>query len=194
VSTWEAGGVRYREVVAAARDGLTFWTLRAWIPDDGSQRPRAELDALVNGLALAGAAEKTLRAAIEQVQPQLPHLTAAAVELTMLQSPDLQFDGPGAFRQAQVLASRGLAALTHDETRELDALNAAIAAGLTRPERRQLATFQERVRRGDLAAAADAGAAMTLVRGAVLRLDRAQIARVQAINEKAIRAAVGAGR
>jgi hypothetical protein len=192
MSTWEANGVRYRELVAVVRDGLTWWTLRAWVPDDGSRRPERELEALANGLSVRGVADTPLRAAVERAAPALPHLTRASVELTMLQSTDLRLEPPDAFRQAQVLAGRGLSALTPTEARELDTLDAAVGAGFARPDRRRLMTYLERARRGEVTDPADNSAMTAAMRGAVLRLDRAQIARLQALYEKAIRAAVGA--
>ncbi len=192
VSTWDAGGVRYRELVAAARDGLTWWTLRAWIPDDGSRRTGSEIEALASGLSLRGATETSMRGAIERARPELPQLSSVSVELTMLQSADLRLEPAAAFRQAQALTSRGSAALMPAEARELEVLNSAISAGLARPDRRRLAVYLERLRRGEPTPSGDDRELMTMMRGAVLRLDRTQIARLQAINEKAIRAAIGA--
>jgi hypothetical protein len=188
-SRWEKDGARYLDVTVVARNGLTYWSLAGWVPDDGSARPARELQALVAGFSLDGRRAAGLAAAVRAVTDEVPALTAAAAEVLMTGAAVGFLDPPSAFRRGVELSSRGLGALSPTEARELEALDATACAALPKGDRDRLTGYRSRVRAGRGAAADEDRAMAGLMKRAVLSLPSAEhLARLQGLYEKAIRA------
>jgi hypothetical protein len=188
-SRWEKDGARFLDVTVVARNGLTYWSLAAWVPDDGSARPARELQALVAGLSLDGRMTAGLAAAVRAVTDAVPALTPAAAELLMSGAASALVDPDAAFRRGLELANRGLGALSTAEARELEALDATACAGLSRGDRDRLTAYRSRVRAGRGGGVEEDRAMSGLMKRAVLSLPSAEhLARLQGLYEKAIRA------
>jgi hypothetical protein len=186
-ATWSAGGARYRDVTAAWRNGGTYVVLAAWVEDDGSTRPAAELDALVGGLSLDGSRQARHAAAVESAVRDVPLLSPAAADLVVTGVP-APLAPEAAFARAFALSNAGDAALTPDEVREKVVLLATALATVGPRERPQVVAYVDRLRLGEAAAAEDAAAA-SLLRAALLQLSSVELVRLQDLHERAIRAA-----
>ena len=189
-SRWEKEGARFLDVTVAAKDGGTYWSLAAWVPDDGSTRPERELQALVAGLDLDGRTASRLAAAVQAATDDVPLLSPSAAEVVMAGAESSVLDPPAAFRRTLELASGGLATLSAAETRELEVLEAAAWAALSKPERDRLLAYRSRVRVKQAGSSEEDLVMAGLMKRAVLSLPSAdRLARLQALYEKAIRAA-----
>jgi hypothetical protein len=193
VGSWEAEGVRYRDLTAVWKDGWTLFALVAWVPDDGSSRPLAELKSLRDAVSLSGEMESHLAQGVETVAREVPHLNEQSAEIVMAQSEAHVLQPEETFRRAYEMASNGLRALTAPEARELGDLVQVASGTLPRKERAQLTSYFERVRDRRLTQPDEDREMCKLMRSAVLRLPAPRLARLQVLYEKAIRAAVTAG-
>lgn len=192
-SRFTQDGASYLDVTVAARDGVSCWTLSAWIPDDGSTRPAHELDALVAGLSLDG--RETVRQAslLTQLTADLPFLDKAAAELVITGASAADQSTPRVLRRGLDLASRGRVTLSVAEAQELDGLAAAAVVLLPKTERERVATYLVRVRAGEATSSEDDAAVAPLFKRALLSLPDESLARLQALYEKAVRTAFEAG-
>jgi hypothetical protein len=184
---WSAGGARYRDLTAAWRNGATYIALAAWVEDDGSTRPAAELEALVRGLSLDATREARHLSAVEAAVRDVPLLSPAAADLVVTGAP-VPLAPAAAFARAFALSNAGDAALTPDEVREKVVLLATALATVGPRERPQVVAYVDRLRVGEPATEEDAAAA-PLLRAALLQLTSPELARLQELHERAIRAA-----
>lgn len=184
---WSAGGARFRDLTAAWRNGGTYVALAAWVEDDGSTRPAAELDALVRGLSLDAGRQQRHAAAVESAVRDVPLLSPAAADLVVTGAA-LPLAPEAAFARTFGLSNAGDVALTPDEVREKVVLLATALATVAPRERPQVVAYVDRLRLGEAAHAEDAPAA-ALLRGALLQLSSQEMARLQELHERAIRAA-----
>jgi hypothetical protein len=189
-SRWEKDGAHFLDVTVVAKNGLTYWSLAGWVPDDGSARPARELQALVAGLTLDGRMAAGLAAAVRAATDEVPALTPAAAELVMAGTESSLLDPAAAFRRGLELANRGFGVLSAAEARDLEALDAAACAALSRGERDRLNAYRSRVRASRGGGSVEEDRAMAgLMKRAVLSLPTADhLARLQGLYEKAIRA------
>jgi GYF domain 2 len=190
---WERDGERRSELTAVAKDGRNYWALTASLPDDGSKRPAHQLQALASGLAFDGRLATGLAAAVRTATDDIPCLTSVAAETVMAGAPTPVLDAPKTFRRALELAARGLGRLTAAESQEFEDLNAAACALLPKAERERLLAYLGRTRAAEPASVEDDRGMALLMKRATLSLSPpARLARLQALYEKAIRAAVAA--
>lgn len=186
-ASWSAGGARYRDLTAAWRNGGTYVALAAWVEDDGSTRPAAQLDALVRGLSLDGTRQTRYAAAVESAVRDVPLLSPAAADLVVTGAP-APLAPDAAFARAFTLSNAGDATLSPDEVREKMVLLATALATVGPRERPQVVAYVDRLQVGDPATAEDAAAA-SLLRAALLQLSSQELARLQELHERSIRAA-----
>jgi hypothetical protein len=184
---WSGGGGRFRELMAAWRSGGTYVALLAWVQDDGSTRPAAQLEALVRGLSLDGSREERHARAVEAAARDVPLLSPAAADLVVTGAP-LPLAPDVAFARTFALSNAGDSALTADEVRDKVLLLATAVATVGPRERPQVLAYVDRLRLGEAANEGDASAAGWL-RSALLQLSSPQLARLQELHERAIRAA-----
>jgi GYF domain 2 len=189
----ERDGERRSELTAVAKDGRNYWALTASLLDDGSKRPARQLQALVSGLVLDGRVAAGLASAVRTATDDIPCLTSVAAETVMAGAPTPVLDTPKTFRRALELAARGLGRLTPAEAQEFEDLNAAACALLPKAERERLLAYLGRIRAAQPASVEDDRGMALLMKRATLSLSPpARLARLQALYEKAIRAAVAA--
>jgi hypothetical protein len=184
---WSAGGARFRDLTAAWRNGGTYVALVAWVEDDGSTRPAAQLDALVGGLSLDAARQQRHASAVEAAVRDVPLLSPAAADLVVTGA-SLPLAPDAAFARAFALSNAGDSALGADEVREKVVLLATAVATVGPRERTQVVAYVDRLRLGEAPTAEDASSA-ALLRAALLQLSSPDLARLQELHEKAIRAA-----
>ncbi len=182
------------DLTVAARDGDSSWTLSAWIPDDGSSRPALELAALAAGFALDGRGAARQAALLTQLTADLPFLDMAAAELVIAGASAADQATSRVLRRGLDLASRGRAGLSVTEAQELDDLTAAALLPLPKAEKQRVADHLARVQAGQTTEAVEDLAIAPLLKRAWLGLPDQHLARLQALYEKAIRAAGAAGR
>jgi hypothetical protein len=184
---WSAGGTSFRDLTATWRNGSTYVALAAWVQDDGTSRPAAELEALVGGLAIDASREDRHARAVEDAVRDVPLLSPAAADLVVTGAP-LPLTPAAALARAFRLSNVGDSALTPDEVREKVLLLASALATVGPRERPAVLAYVERLRVGEDPSDEDAAAA-ALLKGALLQLTSPQLARLQELHERAIRAA-----
>jgi hypothetical protein len=192
-SVWEREGKRYRDLMVVAKDGLTYWLLTAWMPDDGSDRPAAELDALAGGLSFEGKMAAQLEGTIQAVREASPFLSAASAEAVIASSGKRDLEPRGAFRHAMELVTRGRPSLGPGEAADLERLDVAIERQMPRDDGRRWRLYVSRIREGSGTNPEDDRAMASLVRDAVLKLPSGYLGRLQDLCEKAVAAALREG-
>jgi hypothetical protein len=182
------GKLRARTV--AWKDGGTYFTLEAEAPEAQAAVAGRELDALLAGFSSNGKLAQRLRAAVQSVADQLPHLTPRAAEILMLQSGGEAANPAAVFRQSVEWALRGLPSLAGDRS-EIDTLSVMIRGLMTPEGWDKLAAYVERVRSGQPTTPDEDREIADLARPAVLGLTETNRVRLQALTEKAVAAAAG---
>ena len=185
-STWMQEGVVQREVAVAGLDGWMGFALVAWMPDAAAARPDG-LEAVTRGLAARGLLAVRLREAVDAVVSAVPHLTPPAAEQLMAQSEARVLEPDQAFRRSLAALARVLPTLSPGETRELAGLTTATYAGVPWADRSRLAGYVERVRNTQTTRPEEDREMAALMKAAEERLTSAQLLRLQAYYDKAIR-------
>ena len=186
-STWVDGAARQSEVALAGLDGWMGFGLVAWMPEAAASRPDG-LAALARGLAARGQLAVRLRSAVDAAVAGVPHLSAPAAEQLMAQSEARVLEPDQAFRRSLAALARLLPSLSTAETRELTSLTTATYAGVPWKDRARLASYVERVRKGDTTPAEEDREMAALLKQAEDQLTPLRRLRLQAYYEKAIRA------
>jgi hypothetical protein len=184
-ATWKDGDTALRDVSVAGQDGWMSFALVAWMPEGAAGRPGG-LDDLVAALSARGILEGRLKAAVQAVVDDVPHLSAPVAEQLMSQSEARILEPPQAFRRSVAALAKLLPSLTPAETREISGLTSATYAGLPWAQRRDLAGYIERVRRGDTTDPAEDAAMAALMKSGEVRLSAEQRLRLQSYYERAI--------
>jgi hypothetical protein len=189
-ASWSDGGVAQHEVTIVGLDGWMGFALVAWMPEAAAARPDG-LDPLVSGLAANGLLAVRLQQAIGAVVAEVPHLSAPAAGQLMALTEARLLEPDQAFRRSLAALAKLLPSLTPEETRELTALTTATYAGVPWANRSRLASYVERVRRGETTRAEEDREMMGLMKAAEARLPPTRRLRLQAYYEKAIGALSG---
>jgi hypothetical protein len=182
---WAEGGTRHRETIVAGLDGWMGFALVAWMPEGAASRPDG-LDPLARGLAARGLLAVRLRSAVDAAVAAVPHLSPAAAEQLMSQTEARVLEPEQAFRRSLAALAQLLPALSKAETRELSALTSATYASVPWKDRARLASYVERVRRGDTTPPEEDREMADLMKAAEDALAPARRLRLQAYYEKAI--------
>jgi hypothetical protein len=177
--------MRYRERIVASLDGWMATALVAWMPEASAGRANG-LDALVRGFTARGVLADRLRAAVASAVAAVPHLSAAAAEQLMAQSEARVLEPDQAFRRSFQALAENIASLSAAEKAELARLQSAAYAGLPWKARTELASYVERVRRGEITRPEEDRAMAELLKQAVSRLSAEGRLRLQGFYEKAI--------
>jgi hypothetical protein len=190
-SHWERDGTRYRDVTVVARDGPTYWSLAAWMPDDGSTRPAEVLEALVSGFSLDGKMGAQLREAVSTTFRALPFLTPVDAEAVIVSMGEAAPGPYVVFHQALQLETRGRSLLSEQEIADLETIDRTLEKQLSRNERRSFRLYVSRISQQVPTTPEDDRAMAELLRRAVLSLPAPYRTRLQELYEKAIVAALG---
>ncbi len=193
VSSWESEGTRYQERTLTWRDGWVYFGLSAWAQDDGSKTGAKELDSLIEALSSNGTRETRLQQAVQAATLDVPFLSQQAAEMLMGRSAAEVLEPQEVFRRSYKWASSGLSSLRPAEGRELSELTNIVFASVPPKDRTRLGSYFERVKAGRPTASNEDREMSRIMKGAVLKLTSARLARLQALYEEAIRAAVRQG-
>ena len=176
---------RFLERTVVAQDGDRCFALVAWVPEAGGGRSLQEIDALEAAVSLSGVRGAGRRDAVQKANLELPHLSVRAIR-------DLvESTGPGSpselFRRSVAASARGLASLGPPAAQELQALTTAALAALPKTERGQLSDYLDRVAAGRATQAEEDESMRLLMKAATVRLGAAQRARLEELEEAALR-------
>jgi hypothetical protein len=187
-TSWTEDGEPRRGLVQAYRNGWTYVTLVAWAVDDGTARARDPLDALAAGLVLDAARAERYAQAVEGAVRDVPSLSPEAARLVVMRSANRPLNPAALLAQAFRHQAAGLAALSPDEQRELDVLLATAVAAVDARTRPRVLAFVERLRAGTEADVSSDDESAGLLKSGLLQLTSAQLARLQELAARAIRA------
>lgn len=187
--TWEADGVRYRDLTTVWKDGWTYFTLTSWAPEANVSSGRG-LESLVDRFATTGLLASKLSQAVRRASRDVPHLTPAAAEMLMEQSAAQILEPAEAFRRSYDLATRGIPFLNKPEAKEMADLTTRMYGSVPASYRTRLAAYFDRVRAHEMTTPQLDEEMNQLMRSAVLSLPEIKRARLQSLYEKAIGAAI----
>ena len=190
--SWEAKGVRYRDVITVWKDGWTYFTLAARGPEGRGASAASATDALLRGFTLQGLQGRRLAEAVQKVTQEAPHLTPEAAEMVMGQSAAFVLEPPDAFRRAYQMLGQALPSFSAKESQELGALQSSIYAILGARDQARLGRYIEGVRERQPTTPEEDREMGRLMKTAVLKLAPAKRARLQALFDQAIARAVTA--
>jgi hypothetical protein len=188
--SWSAEGLPMWGTAAVFRDGWNEVSLLAWGPAADAVAANTATDALVSVIRMSGTAAAKIRAAADAMAPETPELSRTSVEalvLSRLASGQPTDDLP----QASIrVVSRGLRALSSVETQEMGQIYAEVYKPLKEKERARVAAWLSQVRAGAAVAPEEGQAMRQALRDGLLALPEDIRARLQALNEKAVAAAL----
>jgi hypothetical protein len=188
--TWSADGQEIRGTVVVWRDGWNELALLVWGPGASATEVNTATDALVSQLQMAGVAAARIKAAADTVAPAIPELSRASVEALVeerLAAGKPTDDLPDASLR---VVSRGLRALTGQESQEMGQIYAQVYKPLKEKERARLAAWLAQVRSGAAVPPAEGQAMRQALSDGLLALPEDVRAHLQTLNEKAVTAAL----
>jgi hypothetical protein len=188
--TWSADGQEIRGTVVVWRDGWNELALLVWGPGASATEVNTATDALVSQLQMAGVAAARIKAAADAVAPAIPELSRASVEALVeerLAAGKPTDDLPDASLR---VVSRGLRALTGQESQEMGQIYAQVYKPLKEKERARLAAWLAQVRSGAAVPPEEGHAMRQALSDGLLALPEDVRAHLQTLNEKAVTAAL----
>jgi hypothetical protein len=189
-SAWGADGARFRERAVVWKDGWVYFAMACWAPEEAGEKASRGTDALLAGFQMKGDLDARVREAVAVVTREVPFLNAPAAELLMARSEARVLEPDQAFRRGLEALTRALPGWKPKEVSELGQLTSAMYAGLPARDRGRLASYIGRVRSGQSTTPQDDKEMGQLMKSGILRLPAAQRQRLQALYEKAVRAAL----
>lgn len=180
---------RFRDTTVAWKDGGTYFTLEASVPEAQAGQASREIDALLKGFSSNGRLAGSLRAAVQSVADELPHLTPRSAEILMLQSGGPAADPAAVFRQSCEWIARGRAALPAGDSDEINTLAAMLQSSVTPEEWGRLSSYVQRVKAGQATTPEEDRAVSQIAKAAALKLTETNRVRLQALCENAVLAA-----
>jgi hypothetical protein len=190
LTAWTADGQELRGSVTVWKDGWNDFTLAVWGPGGDTEMKR-EADTLTAQVKMSGAAMARVRAAADALAPEAPELNRESVEALVMDRLSRNEPTDDLPRTSLRAVSRGLPALSAEETQEMGRIYLQVYKPLKDKERAALAAWMERVRGGQRGAGDDDIAMRAVLRDGILALPDDVRARLQLLNDKAIRAALG---
>ncbi|MET0553094.1 MAG: hypothetical protein ABW221_08655 [Vicinamibacteria bacterium] len=187
-AAWTEDGGPRRGLVQAYRNGWTYVTLVAWVVDDGTARSAAALDELARGLSLDASRASRYAQAVEVAVRDVPTLSPDAARLVVARSAHRPLNPAALLAQSFRQQAAGMGALSPDEQRELDVLLATAVAAVEARARPRVLAFVERLRAGTEAEVSSDDESAGLLKSGLLQLTSPQLARLQELAARAIRA------
>jgi hypothetical protein len=184
---WTSSGVPYREMATVWRDGWIYYALVAWAPESAGA---GDLEALATGVGTSGTLAASLQQAIQKVTLEVPALTPTAAEMLMQKSEAKVLEPDQAFRRSFEAVANALPTWKSGEAQEMGRLIAACYSVLSNRDRVRLAAYVEKVQKHQLTTPDEDRDMGQLMKAAVLRLPAPKRARLQALYQKAVEAAV----
>lgn len=190
LTAWTADGQELRGSVTVWKDGWNDFTLAVWGPGGDTEMKR-EADTLIAQVKMSGTAMARVRAAADAIAPETPELTRESVEALVLDRLSRNEPTEDLPQTSLRAVSRGLPALSREETQEMGRIYLQVYKPLKDKERAALAAWMERVRGGQHGGGDDDITMRAVLRDGILALPEDVRARLQLLNDKAIRAALG---
>jgi hypothetical protein len=187
-AAWLDGGIRHSELVVAALDGWTAFALVAWMPEAGAGRGVSGLEPLAAALSARGLLAGRLHDAVAAAVTAVPHLTPETAQQLMARSEARVLEPEQAFRRSVAALAKLLPSLTVAESRELASLSSNAYQGVSHADRTRLASYFERVRRGDTTTAGEDREMAALMKVAEEGLAPYRLTRLRAYYDKAVQA------
>jgi hypothetical protein len=190
-ATWSSAGTPRQDATLVWRDG---WLSLAFVAYVGEGPGSAEaLQPLLKGLSCEGQLASRLQTALQAASKEVPYLAPKTVELIMGRSAARVLEPQEVFRRSYEWVSKGLPTLNPKEARELGDLNYQAFSALPSKDRAHLGAYIERVRARRPTTPAEDMAMLQLMKTGTLHLPPARLERIQALYDKAIRAAADMG-
>jgi hypothetical protein len=188
--SWSTEGQALIGTALVWRDGWNDFALLVWGPAPAANAVNTATDALVSHLQMGGVAAARIRAAADGVASAIPELSRASVEALVedrLAAGQPAEDLP----QASIrVVSRGLRALTSQESQEMGAIYAQVYKPLKEKERTRLAAWLSQVRSGAAVPPEEGQAMRQVLTDGILALPEDLRGRLQALNDHAVTAAL----
>jgi hypothetical protein len=188
--SWEADGQPNRGMALVWHDGWNEFALLAWGPAAAEAEVNPAIASLVSQLQMSGVAAARIRSAVDAIASAIPELSRASLEALVagrLAAGEPTDDLP---QTSLRVVSRGLRALTGQESQEMGQIYAQVYKPLKEKERARLAAWLAQVRAGALAPPDEGQAMRQAFSDGLLTLPEDLRARLQALNEKAVTAAL----
>jgi len=188
--TWSTEGQEMRGTALVWRDGWNDLEFLVWGPAASGAEVNPATDALVSHLQMAGVAATRIRAAADALGPAIPELSRASVEALVEER--LAVGQPTEdLPQASIrVVSRGLRALSSQESQEMGQIYAQVYKPIKEKERARLAAWLGQVRSGTAVAPEEGQAMRQALSDGLLALPEDIRGRLQVLNEKAVTAAL----
>jgi GYF domain 2 len=188
--SWSTEGQELSGTALVWRDGWNDFAFLAWGPAPASAAVNTATDALVSHFQMGGVAAARIRASADAVSAAIPELSRASVEALVedrLAAGQPTEDLP----QASIrVVSRGLRALASQESQEMGQIYAQVYKPLKEKERTRLAAWLSEVRSGAAVPPEEGQAMRQVLSDGILALPEDIRGRLQALNEKAVAAAL----
>ncbi len=187
-ASWEDGRDRRRGAFVVFYDAWNYYTLEAACPAATGDAFTSGLEALARGILPSGKLESAVAEATTRVGLESPELSRAAVRLLVQERMSRGQPTDDLPATSLQLVSRGLPALASAERDELGQLYSQVWGPLPEADRRRLGRYLEDVKAGRPVAPEEAQPLRQLIKEGVLALPEGSRARMQSLNEKAVRA------
>ena len=158
------------------------------MPEAGAGRGTSGLEPLAAALSARGLLAGRLHDAVAAAVTAVPHLTPETAQQLMARSEARVLEPEQAFRRSVAALTKLLPSLTAAESRELASLSSGAYQGVSHADRTRLASYFERVRRGDTTTAAEDREMAALMKVAEEGLAPYRLTRLRAYYDKAVQA------
>jgi hypothetical protein len=190
-ASWSVDGARNRAVITVWQDAWNYFVLTGWAPEGAAGDFQKAMQGLEHGITQTLVISTRIQQAVPRVQAEAPQLTPAAAE--MLVRAVLSRGGTleSVPQEAFYAAHQGRAALSLEEAKEMGKiLNDQVYKPIPKEERPQLSAFLERVNAGRSSEPDADRAVREQIKAGVLALPDDARARLQALWEKTVQAAI----
>jgi MFS family permease len=180
---------RFRDFTVVWKDGGTYFTLEASAPEAQAAIASREVEALLRGVSSSGKLAERLRAAVQAVAEELPHLTPRSAEILMVQGGGAAAEPAAVFRQSCEWIAKGRSSLPPGDAEEMATIAGMLKEALSPEDWVRLTAYVERVQAGQATSPEEDRLLSQIAKGAVLKLTETNRVRLQALCEKAVVAA-----
>ena len=184
---WVRDKVEYVGHAVAWRDASRTLALQTW-HDAGAKTAGEEIDRLQEALSLSLPLSARIESSTGAAAAEMPQMTRRALELLIARQPEA--DLPTLFRQGLAAASVGFQRLGPDQARDMGEINRALYGGMPAADAAWMEDYVRRVRAAQATRPEEDARAMRVMAAAAGRLPEPSRARLRAILENAVTAAV----
>src|SRR5260370_4574738 len=184
-TTWAADGKEMRGSTAVWRDGWNYFALRAWCPGREAARMTPELEALLRSVLIKGVLSTRVRQVVDQLLLEAPELSRPAAEALVQDRLSIGQKADDLAQTHVQTVSRGLRALSTEETHALAEIYAQVYAPIPEAERVRLARYLHPVKEGEVVRPEEGQAMRQRLRGGGMGLPGEGRRLLQALSQEA---------